>query len=128
VQLIIFLARRYSDAGTHSSKVWWQIGEVISHIERSYAEPLTLDTLAEIAAMSPRNLIRRFREGTGLSPITYLVRLRIRRAAELLRNTDLSIAEIADAVGISDSNYFSRQFKNTMGVNPRVFRAINEAW
>ncbi|MEN6370761.1 MAG: helix-turn-helix domain-containing protein [Armatimonadota bacterium] len=122
VQLIVFLARRFSDSETHSARVLWQIGEVISLMEQSYAEPLTLERLAETAAMSPRNLIRRFRDGTGLSPIAYLIHLRIRRAAELLRSTDMSIGEIAGAVGMSDSSYFSRQFKAALGVSPRAFR------
>ena len=71
--------------------------------------------------MSERTLIRRFKEGMGISPIEYVIRRRIRRGAELLREHPASIAETAFAVGFTDSNYFSRQFKRMMGVTPRAF-------
>jgi AraC family L-rhamnose operon transcriptional activator RhaR/AraC family L-rhamnose operon regulatory protein RhaS len=122
VQLVIFLSRRYSAVPRQPENILLQIGEVISHMESAFADPLTLEELAELAKMSPRHLIRRFREGTGLPPIEYLIHLRIRKATTLLRETNRSISDIAAAVGVPDSNYFSRQYKRVTGVSPRTYR------
>ena len=72
--------------------------------------------------MSRSNLMRVFRAATGQSPIEYLLRLRIQKAMALLRNTDLTITEIAMEVGFNDSNYFTRQFKRVQGSSPTRFR------
>jgi len=72
--------------------------------------------------MSRSNLMRVFRKATGQTPIEYLLRLRIQKAMELLRNSSLSITEIALEVGFNDSNYFTRQFRRVLGETPRSFR------
>ncbi len=74
--------------------------------------------------MSERTFLRRFREATGFAPIDYVIRARIRRAADLLAdlNAGLSITEIAFRCGFQDSNYFSRQFRRYIGTNPRNYR------
>ena len=71
------------------------------------------------------NLMRVFRKATGQTPIEYLVRLRIQRAMDMLRNTDLTVTEIALEVGFNDSNYFTRQFRRILGESPRSFRQRN---
>lgn len=122
VQLLILLSRQYSAAPTASMRVLMQLGAVISHIEQAYTEPITLAALADIAHMSPRTLVRRFTEGLGLPPIEYLIHWRIQRGAALLRGTDHSVADIAAAVGFTDSNYFTRQFTRINGRTPRQYR------
>jgi len=72
--------------------------------------------------MSESSLLSTFKEATGQSPIDYLIHLRIQRAAELLCRSVQSISEIAFAVGFEDSNYFSRQFRQTMHTSPREYR------
>ena len=52
----------------------------------------------------------------------YLIRLRISKAAQILRREPLRIKEVSEAVGFRDSNYFSRQFRQVMGVSPRAYR------
>ncbi len=69
-----------------------------------------------------RNFLRAFESTMGFPPITYLIRLRIRQACKLLQRSDQSITEIAMAVGFSDSNYFSRQFRMLTGSSPREYR------
>ncbi|PIY48354.1 MAG: AraC family transcriptional regulator, partial [Armatimonadetes bacterium CG_4_10_14_3_um_filter_59_10] len=68
-------------------------------------------------------LSRAFRNATGCSPLDYLVRVRIHHAMELLKEADLSIAEVARRVGFADSNYFSRQFRALVGSSPRGYRS-----
>ena len=58
----------------------------------------------------------------GNSPIAYLIQLRINRAADMLRQGDRSITDIAFDVGFSDSNYFMREFRKVIGISPRIYR------
>lgn len=125
-QLLIDLARYYQASESKPSAQLVQIGAAISLIEQEYAQPLTMPMLAEAANMSVRNLTRRFREGVGMPPIDYLIRLRLRHAAQLLRETPQPIADIARAVGMDDGNYLTRQFKRVHGVTPREFRTEKE--
>jgi len=122
MELIGFLSRCYSQTRMPTSRSLLRIGEVITHLETHYADPISLAELARMAHMSDRSLLRAFQETLGHSPIDYLLRCRVRRAAELLRQGDLRMTEVAFAVGFSDSNYFSRQFRRIMGLSPREFR------
>jgi len=127
IQLLTDLARYYERNPGKPSAQLMQIGAVISKIEEDYAQPLSIGQLAEIACMSERNLTRRFRECVGISPIDYLNRRRIERAARELLNTTRPIAAIAGSVGMDNSNYFSRQFKRITGMNPRAYRSKDKA-
>lgn len=122
LQLATFLSRCYSQSRTPQSKSLLRVAEAIAHIERHFADPITLDELIEISGMSRRNFIRTFETTMGLPPITYLIRQRVRKACKMLQLTDHSISQIALAVGFSDSNYFSRQFKLQTGQSPRDYR------
>jgi len=121
VQFIVYCARAYSLASRSQSRLLIQLGEVISYLDHAYTQPIGLREIAEVASMSERTLIRRFKEGMGISPIEYIIRRRLQRGAELLREGNRSVSEVAFAVGFTDSNYFSRQFKRMMGVSPRAF-------
>ncbi|MGB7343155.1 MAG: helix-turn-helix domain-containing protein [Pirellulaceae bacterium] len=122
LQLATFLSRCYSRSRSPQSKSLLRVAAAISHIERHYTDPITLDELIEISGMSRRNFIRTFEATMGAPPIKYLIRLRIRESCKLLARTDQSITQIAMQVGFSDSNYFSRQFRETMGRSPREYR------
>lgn len=98
------------------------LSEVISHIERNYAEPIRIADLVKMSSLSETRLLKDFHRATHYSPIDYLIRLRIQHAAVLLRQTGLSITEIAYRVGFNDSNYFTRQFQKTMHISPREYR------
>jgi AraC-like DNA-binding protein len=56
-----------------------------------------------------------------VTPIAYLIHVRIRRAIDIMRSEGANVTEAAFRVGFSDSNYFSRQFRKVMGVSPRTF-------
>jgi AraC-like DNA-binding protein len=124
MQIIGYLSRCYgrrSQEGRAAALL--RIGEAISHLEANYARPIRLAELAGIAHMSERTFCREFGRAMEASPIDYLVRLRISRAAELLlKAPELNVTEIAFRAGFGDSNYFSRMFKDVMGVNPREYR------
>jgi AraC-like DNA-binding protein len=122
LQLVGLLSRRYSRDQMPYRGSLLRMGEVISFIEENYDRPTRLDQLAEIAHVSPRHLLRTFREATGLTPIEYLLRRRIGKAMDLLQTVDMNVTEAAFAVGFTDSNYFSRQFRKITGLNPGSVR------
>ena len=122
LQLATFLSRCYVGNSNRQSQSLLRIAEAISHIERNYAESITLDELIEISGMSRRSFLRAFEAAIGCPPITYLIRLRIRHACQLLQTSRATITQIAMRVGFSDSNYFSRQFRAITGVAPGQYR------
>ncbi len=122
LELMVYLSRQYSHTSTSSGKALLRVGEVMGQLESRYARSWKLRDLAEMAHMSESNLLRVFREATGQSPIDYLVRLRLKHAMRLLRETDQPISDIAGLVGFSDSNYFARQFRRIVGMSPREYR------
>jgi AraC-like DNA-binding protein len=126
LELIVFLSRSYTTTDTTEAEALLRVGNVIGTLENNFSNDWKLDDLQKIAHMSRSNLMRVFRKATGQSPIEYLVRLRIQKSMELLRNTDLPITEIAMEVGFSDSNYFTRQFRRALGQSPRSFRKQND--
>ncbi|MGC4785002.1 helix-turn-helix domain-containing protein [Micromonospora zamorensis] len=84
--------------------------------------PLTVEDLARQANMSSRNLARHFRAVTGTTPLLWLSTQRIRRAQELLENTDDSIDVIAEAAGLGTATTLRRHFHRTLGVPPDAYR------
>ncbi|MBN1555049.1 MAG: helix-turn-helix domain-containing protein [Phycisphaerae bacterium] len=122
LQLVGFLSRGYSRTVAPQTTGALRLGEVISFIEEHYDQPIRLEQLAKIAHMSSRHLLRTFREATGLTPIEYLLHRRIHRAVNLLQTEDLNVTEVAFTVGFTDSNYFSRQFRNITGQRPTSVR------
>jgi AraC-like DNA-binding protein/quercetin dioxygenase-like cupin family protein len=117
-----WLARAYSRIPVANQRPLDQISKLLGHLERHYADPLSIDDLAKFARMSQSSLFRLFRHLMGRSPVDYLIRLRIGKAAQILRREPLRISEVSAAVGFSDSNYFSRQFHHVMGMSPRDYR------
>lgn len=122
MQLIGFLSRRYVAMTSRVHTPLIHLGQVISHLENHYAEPIGVAALCRIAHLSRSTLFRAFRRSTGLTPLEYLIRLRVRRAGELLRHSQLAIKEIAAQTGFRDSNYFSRQYRRVTGESPRATR------
>lgn len=90
----------------------------ITYMENHYMEDLTINELAEIAGFSPRHFSRRFYEIKRTTPIHYLQIMRLEKSIYYLKNTTLSILDIATECGFSDSNYFSRLFKKHYGMTP----------
>ncbi|MEV4414766.1 helix-turn-helix domain-containing protein [Catellatospora sp. NPDC049609] len=84
--------------------------------------PLTVEDLARQANMSSRNLARHFRTATGTTPLQWLATQRIRRAQELLENTDDGIDAIAHAAGLGTATTLRRHFHRTVGVPPDAYR------
>ena len=72
--------------------------------------------------MSKAQFTRRFRQVAGMNFVAYLTHVRVAEAARLLKQSDLTIAEIAARVGFADQSYLGRCFKKAFGVPPYEFR------
>ena len=92
------------------------------HADRHFAEPLDLDALAAVAAMSKFHFQRLFTATYGVSPAAHLSQRRIERAQDLLRATNLTITEVCHAVGFSSLGSFSSRFRALVGVSPSDFQ------
>jgi AraC-like DNA-binding protein len=99
-----------------------RLRRVRDRIDREYAQPLDVESLARDAYMSAGHFSREFRRAYGESPYSYLMTRRIERAMALLRRGDLSVTEVCFAVGCSSLGTFSTSFTELVGVPPSTYR------
>jgi len=98
------------------------LAEVFSVIDRHRGEPLSLRDVAGELGVTPGHLTTVVRRRTGRTVQEWIIERRMAEARSLLSSTELSVAEVARRVGISDPGYFSRQFRRTHGTSPRTWR------
>lgn len=98
------------------------IPKLIGFLEQNFQREIYLDEIASLAAMSRSTLLRHFRAALGATPIEYLRNLRLRHAAELLLNTNLTPTEISERTGFSTLAYFFRAFKAKYAMTPLEYR------
>lgn len=91
-------------------------------MDRDYAAPLDVPTLARAALMSPAHFSRQFRAAYGETPYSYLMTRRIERAKALLRRGDMTVTEVCMAVGCTSLGSFSSRFTELVGDTPRAYR------
>lgn len=92
-------------------------------MDREYAQPLDVASLARTALMSAAHFSRRFRAAYSETPYSYLMTRRIERAKALLRRGDLSVTEVCFAVGCTSLGSFSARFTELVGETPSAYRA-----
>jgi transcriptional regulator GlxA family with amidase domain len=92
-------------------------------LHRHYTGEVSIEGLASMLGMSPRNFARRFKEATGKTPLNYLHTLRVETAKRLLENGRQSVQEIMLESGYEDGIFFRKLFKRHTGVSPAVYRA-----
>lgn len=102
------------------------VRDVTDYIDENIQSKITLSELAAIAGSSRFHFIKLFRNTAGLSPMEYLERSRVNRAEILLRGGQLTIAQIASAVGFSDQSHFTRRFRMWTGVTPGHYHRDNK--
>ena len=91
-------------------------------MDRTYAQPLDIPSLAEIALVSEAHFIRTFRATFGETPHRYLQRRRVERSMFLLRETERSITDVCLDVGFTSLGTFSRTFRDIVGESPTEYR------
>lgn len=103
------------------------LARVIRHIREHLADKLTLDSAAAAAFLSPNYLAHLIKKETGRTFVEIVTERRMERAQELLLNTRIRVSEVAQQVGFGDEAYFSRRFRQVIGVSPMAFRAVERA-
>ncbi len=98
--------------------------EVIKYMENSLDRQIKVEELAKIACMQTTYFIKKFKSAFGMSPISYLNKLKIYRSMTLLLSTDLSVDRVGQEIGIFDSSYFSKTFKKFCLVSPAEYRRL----
>ncbi|MCZ6750246.1 MAG: AraC family transcriptional regulator [Acidobacteria bacterium] len=102
-----------------------RLARAIDRILQDPAQDHTVESLAVAASMSRSAFAERFSSAFGKSPMSLVHNVRMKRAAQLLRQGMLSTEEVADHVGFSSRSYFSHAFKKHSGVSPAKFRAVS---
>lgn len=93
----------------------------ILYMQNNYMHKVTLDQLAELSNLHPNYLCTLFKKYTGTSPMSYLSKIRMRRARVLLRETELNVRQVAEQTGFNSASFFSKRFKSVMGVSPAEY-------
>jgi AraC family transcriptional regulator len=101
------------------------LGRALDHLRRNPASPIDLAALAAIAGLHPSTLSRHFRRRFGQSIGAYARRMRIERAAALLRETSIPIAEVALICGFSSQAHLTTLMRRALGITPARFRALH---
>lgn len=108
-----------------SPKLKELIGISINYIHNNFERDISLGDIAKFVFLSPSYFTRAFKEETGMSPISYLLKVRIERAKELLSDTGLKISDIALSVGFSNQQRFNEMFKKYTNITPLQYRKMN---
>lgn len=98
------------------------IGRICEKMQKNYKESLSVSDYAKLAGLSTGGFIHLFTKSVGISPKQYMLEIKLKKAKELLENTDLPIWQIGELLGFPDSNYFSRIFKKHMSHPPKYYR------
>lgn len=122
--LTLLMEETYRPVQESSSAKQENIQKVRDYLEAHYEERITLEGLAKQFYINKFYLTKLFKQTYGVTVNSYLMQIRITRAKQLLRFTDLSIELIGEKCGISDPNYFSRAFKKMEGLTPGRYRRM----
>lgn len=98
-----------------------RIGFAVDYIRKNLHQKLSIESIAKMAYVSKSNFFKMFKDELGTSPNEFILRERISRAKELLKSRN-SIKETAFQTGFSDTNYFTRVFKQLVGVTPKCYQ------
>lgn len=129
LDLLLELARRFRTPEPvqweflRQQKRLLRLKPLFDHVSQHYAEKLTVAQAAALAGMSQPQFMKTFKRVAGMTLVGSLNHVRLAAGVHLLRETSLSIAEVATAVGFTDQSYFDKRFKRAFGSTPRDFRA-----
>jgi AraC family transcriptional regulator len=108
--------------GLPSPHLQRKIAEVQAFLAQNLAYDVDLAAIARQAALSPYYFTRPFTAMVGMPPYRYLINLRIQRAAQLLRESDLTVTQILHRVGFHSPSHFTTTFRRHMGLSPTAYR------
>ena len=103
-------------------KLTKRMNKICQMMENEYFNNKSIEYYANKCSLSIDRFSHAFKESVGVSPKQYLQKLKVDNACRLLQNIDLTVGEVANIVGISDANYFSKLIKRYTGNPPSYFR------
>lgn len=121
LQLVKDLCEAYQDQPPDMGESLMQVSRAIAHIEDHFCEALRIADLAGLVNMSLRSFQRHFERATGMPAVRFIARQRITEARRLLE-AGVSVTDTAFEVGFRDSNYFSRAFRDEVGITPKRYQ------
>ncbi|MBE7120973.1 AraC family transcriptional regulator [Bacillus cereus] len=107
---------------TSTQKINKDIEFIKNYIKQHFRENISLDTLAKVSHINKYYLAHSFRKFAGVSPIEYLIQIRIRESKILLETTNYPISNISTITGFSSQSFFSQSFKREMNLSPSQYR------
>jgi AraC family transcriptional regulator len=128
IALAVYLQKRYGVLAPKTTQYCGgmpgiRLNRVLEYIRANIGEDLRLSALAQTAGMSAHYFGELFKQSTGVSPHQYVLRARIERAKEHLRDSRVSVVEASAITGFVDQSYFTKAFRRVVGVTPTEFRA-----
>jgi AraC-like DNA-binding protein len=129
LELLYYLAQELQVADVlHSDLIRQQeraarLRPVFDFVAHNYPEAISLSQAAALAKMSQPQFIKLFPKVAGMTFVSYVTHVRLSHAVRLLKETALTVAEVASEVGFTDQSYFDRRFRTAFGQTPRAFRS-----
>lgn len=120
--LVGMLSRYYQNSSGGDENKALRIGEAVTYIEEHFLQPVTLQSMADMAYMSTRQFLRVFTRNYKTTPMDYVIRKRLDYSCTLLRNPDLPVSRVAMDSGFHDQNYYARQFRKNFNCTPTEYR------
>ena len=117
------MANDKSDSSSDTGVNFTKISKALQYIETNYANDISVKDIADTVGMSPDYMSKQFKKLVGVGPAEYCRNFRMAKAMELLKTSELTVAEVAEQLGFCDTSVFSRQFKQVLGVSHTSFRA-----
>ena len=99
-----------------------RIHKILEYIHLDPCRPIAFNTLQEQAGLQKTAFLQAFRQVTDTTPKQYVLNLRLENARDMLKNSDIPIAQVAEQCGFSDPLYFSRYFRKRFFLSPRAYR------
>ena len=103
-----------------------RLQKVFSHIRENIARDLSVTELAQVVGMSQYYFSKLFKMSTGTTPHQYVMRQRVERAQEILRETQTVLAEVATQVGFETQSHFTSVFRKLVGATPKHYREMHQ--
>ena len=123
---ILRSSRQLVPVSINTVRMTKECAQIKEYLDTNYGEHITLDTLTGLTHMNKYYMAHSFAKYTGFSPIQYLNRRRLEAACQLLRDTDLSVSDIAGSTGFSSQSYFTQTFRKFYGITPIKYRQDHE--
>jgi len=105
----------HSDAAVRQAQEW---------LRDNYSQPNPVSEIGAQSGLAPRSFNRRFKQATGMTPLSYIQQLRVERAKALLESSDLAVDAISWKTGYEDVAFFNRLFKRITGLTPGAYRRM----